>query len=110
MSLAENTKTALDESRTLMLGAQILLGFQLQAPFQNAFASLMWHEKAIEAAVLCIMVLVLALLIAPSARHRIVERGEATVSINRFITRMSVARLFPFAIALALDLEGKQPG
>ena len=29
MSLAENTKTALDESRTLMLGAQILLGFQL---------------------------------------------------------------------------------
>ena len=47
MSLAENTKTALD-SRTLTLGAQILLGFQLQAPFQNAFASLMWQEKAIE--------------------------------------------------------------
>src|ERR1700737_1409157 len=103
MSLVENTKTVLDESRTLMLGA-ILLGFQLQAPFQNAFASLMWHEKAIEVAVLCIMVLVLGLLIAPSARHRIVEQGEATASINRFITRMSVATLFPFAIALALDL------
>ena len=103
MSLAENTKTALDESRTLMLGAQILLGFQLQAPFQSAFVSLMWHEKAIEVAVLCIMVLVLGLLIAPSARHRIVEQGEATAGINRFITRMSVATLFPFAIALALD-------
>jgi hypothetical protein len=85
MSLAENTKTALDESRTLMLGAQILLGFQLQAPFQSAFVSLMWHEKAIEVAVLCIMVLVLGLLIAPSARHRIVEQGEATAGINRFI-------------------------
>src|ERR1700730_6462466 len=104
MSLAENTKTALDESRTLMLGAQILLGFQLQAPCQNAFASLIWHEKAIEVAVLCIMVLVLGLLIAPSARHRIVEQGEASAGINRFITLMSVATLFPFAIALALDL------
>jgi Family of unknown function (DUF6328) len=87
-----------------MLGAKILLGFQLQAPFQNAFVSLTWHEKVIEVAVLCIMVLVLGLLIAPSARHRIVEQGEATAGINRFITRMSVATLFPFAIALAFDL------
>jgi hypothetical protein len=104
MSLAENTKTALEESRTLMLGAQILLGFQLQAPFQNAFASLTSHEKAIEVAVLCILVLILGLLIAPSARHRIVEQGEASAGINRFITRVSLATLFPFAIALALDL------
>jgi hypothetical protein len=33
MSVAENTKTALDESRTLMLGAQILLGFRQRHPF-----------------------------------------------------------------------------
>jgi hypothetical protein len=104
MSLAENTKTALDESRTLKLGAQILLGFQLQAPFQNAFASLTPHEKGIEVAVLCILVLVLGLLIGPSARHRIVGQGEATASINQFITPMSLATLFPFAIALSLDL------
>lgn len=104
MSLVEKTKTALDESRTLTLGAQVLLGFQLQAPFQNAFASLTPHEKTIEIAVLCIMALVLGLLIAPSARHRIVGRGEATADINQFITRMSLVTLFPFAIALALDL------
>jgi hypothetical protein len=104
LSLAENTKTALDESRTLMLGAQILLGFQLQAPFQIAFASLTPHEKGIEVAVLCILVLVLGLLIGPSARHRIVGQDEATASINQFITRMSLATLFPFAIALSLDL------
>jgi hypothetical protein len=87
MSLAENTKTALDESRTLMLGAQILL----------------WLPAA-SAAVLCILVLVLGLLIAPSVRHRIVGQGEATAGINQFITRVSSATLFPFAIALALDL------
>jgi hypothetical protein len=39
MALADRTKTALDESRMLMLGAQILLGFQFQAPFQTAWAS-----------------------------------------------------------------------
>lgn len=53
---------------------------------------------------LCILVLAHDVLIAPSARHRIVGQGEATAGINQFITRMSVATLFPFAIALALDL------
>jgi Family of unknown function (DUF6328) len=70
MSFTSTTKTALNESRTLMLGAQILLGFQLQAPFQNQFGSLTSHEKAAETAVLCLMVLVLGLLIAPA--HTIV--------------------------------------
>jgi len=104
MSLVEQTKMALDESRMLMLGAQILLGFQFQAPFQNAFFHLLPVEKVIELVVLCLMVLVVGLLIAPSARHRIVEQGEAMASINRFITRISLFTLAPFALALGLDL------
>jgi len=104
MSLADRTKTALDETRTLMLGAQILLGFQLQAPFQNAFAQLDEAQKAIELAVLAIMVLVLGLLVLPGARHRIVEDGEATGDINRFITATAQVVLAPFALALALDV------
>jgi hypothetical protein len=74
MSLAENTKTALDESRTLTLGGQILLGFQLQAPFQNAFASLTPREKTIEVAVLCVMALVPAFSL---------PRARAIASLNR---------------------------
>jgi hypothetical protein len=85
-----------------MLGAQILLGFQLQAPFQNQFGSLTSHEKAAETAVLCLMVLVLGLLIAPSAYHRIVNRGNATFAINLLITRMFQVTLLPFGIALGL--------
>jgi hypothetical protein len=104
MSLAEKTKIAVDESRMLMLEAQILLGFQFQAPFQNAFETLSAHEKAIEVGVLCIMLIVIGLLIAPSARHRIVERGEATAAINRFITKIALVTLLPFGMALALDL------
>lgn len=104
MSLTEKTKTALDESRMLMLGAQILLGFQLHAPFQDAFEALTVHEKTVEVGVLCIMVLVIGLLVTPCARHRIVEEGEATPEINRFITTTAFVTLLPFGIALALDL------
>jgi Family of unknown function (DUF6328) len=61
-------------------------------------------SRAIEISVLCLMVLVIGLLIAPSARHRIVEHGEATAAINRFITKMALATLLPFSVALAFDL------
>jgi hypothetical protein len=104
MSLANKTKTALDESRMLMLGTQILLGFQFQAPFQNAFPKLSEAEKLVEIVVLGLIILVVALLVMPSAHHRIVEDGEATVGINNLITRISITTLFPFALALGLDL------
>jgi hypothetical protein len=39
MSLAENTKTALDESRTLMLGAQ-----SCELPATSAFAERVWDR------------------------------------------------------------------
>ena len=104
MSLSNQTKTALDESRMLMLGAQVLLGFQFQAPFQDAFPQLVPTEKTIELFVLCLMIFVVGLVIAPSARHRLVEHGEATASINSFISRMSAIALAPFALALGLAL------
>jgi hypothetical protein len=104
MSLVKKTKIALDDSRTLMLGAQILLGFQLQAPFQSDFDSISDAERTISAVVLMLMIVIVGMLIAPSARHRIVEAGEATRAINRFITTVSIATLFPFAIALGLSI------
>ncbi|WP_039845984.1 DUF6328 family protein [Rhizobium gallicum] len=104
MPLPDKTKTALDELRMLMLGAQILLGFQFHGPFQNARPSLSLYEKEIGAIVLCVMVVIVGLLIAPSARHRVVERGEATQRFNDFITRVSMLTLAPFALALGLDL------
>lgn len=104
MALADRTKTALDESRMLMLGAQILLGFQFQAPFQNGFPAISSAEKTTEVAVLGLIILVVGLLIAPSAHHRISEDGEASHHFIRFLTRMSVPTLPIFAIAIGLDL------
>jgi len=104
MSLAGRTKTALDELRMLMMGAQILLGFQFHAPFENAFGQLSSLEKKIEIVVLGTIMIVVGLLIAPSARHRILEQGEATPGINDYISRIAMVTLGPFALAMALDL------
>ncbi|MDB5377571.1 MAG: hypothetical protein JWR00_2017, partial [Rubritepida sp.] len=69
----------------LMLGAQILLGFQLQAPFQNAFPELPELEKSLQLLVLILLVVVVGLLISPAAHHRIVEEGQASGGLIRFI-------------------------
>ena len=49
MSLSAKVKTSLDETRTLMLGAQILLGFQFHAAFQQRFDDLLPKAKAMDA-------------------------------------------------------------
>lgn len=104
MALADRTKTALDESRMLMLGAQILLGFQFQAPFQDGFSGISKGERITELVVLGLIILVLGLLVTPSAHHRIAEDGEASPQFVRFINRVSIATLPPFAVAIGLDL------
>ena len=81
MSLGKKVKTALDETRLLILGAQILFGFQLNGVFQDAFDELSNTTKLVNCAGQLLMVLVIALLIAPSMQHRIIEEGQDTTRI-----------------------------
>lgn len=104
MSIADETKAALDNSRTLMLGSQILFGLQLQAPFQNAFELLTEGEKQVELALVVLMVGTIGLLIAPSSRHRIVEDGNASEEFNEFVTCVSKFTIPLFSLALALAI------
>ena len=104
MSLIDRTKTALDESRMLMLGTQILLGFQFQAPFQDGFGTISETEKAAELLVLGLIMLAAGLLIAPSARHRIVDKGAASSSLLRFVAGISAVTLPVLALAIGMDL------
>jgi hypothetical protein len=104
MSLVDRTKTALDESRMLMLGTQILLGFQFQAPFQDAFSVISATEKFVVLVTLAIITIVAGLLIAPSARHRIVDDGEASPALLRFIAIISTMTMPSLALAIGLDL------
>jgi hypothetical protein len=104
MSLSKKVKVALDETRTLILGAQILLGFQLQGVFRPVFDRLPWHDRLLDIASLLFSSLTVGLLIAPSLHHQIVEEGDSTRRIHRTIGRFASWALAPFALALAVDV------
>jgi hypothetical protein len=105
VKLQEKLKTALDETRLLILGAQIVFGFHLNGVFQDAFDKLSSTAKATHAVAFVLMVLTIGLLIAPSMQHRLIERGEATGRIHRAATLCATSALLPFGASLALDLS-----
>src|SRR3954470_3474750 len=105
MSLSKKVKVALDETRTLILGAQILLGFQLQGVFRPVFDRLPWHDRYFDIASLLFSSLTVGLLIAPSLHRQIVDEGDSTRRIHRTIGRFTSWALAPFAIALFSRLQ-----
>jgi hypothetical protein len=96
-------KTALNETRLLVLGGQILLGFQFNGVFQESFGELSSLARGLDAAALLLMVTALGLLIAPSMQHRIVEQGRTSERLFRVTGAMAGAALLPFAISLGID-------
>src|SRR5260221_1190745 len=101
--LSGKVKTALDETRTLILGSQILIGFQFQAVFQNAFEQLPAHARWMDGTALILMVSAAALLIAPGVYHRIVENGQDSVRIHHLIS--ITAGIKPLSLSLRLCLH-----
>jgi hypothetical protein len=104
MSLEKKTKTALDEARLLVMGSTILLGFQFESVFQDAFHSLASHAKSLDGIALILMVTSIALLVAPSFRHRIAEDGHVSAEMLGIISVMAGFALFPFALSLGVDI------
>ena len=104
LALSNKVKTGLDETRTLILGGQILLGFQFNGAFEVRFDSLPPLAKVLDAIALGVMLASVGLLIAPSAFHRIADRGESTGRMQVLTGRCAEAALLPFSIALGLDL------
>jgi len=104
MALSEKVKTALDETRTLILGAQILLGFQFQGPFRDQFDLLPNPERIVSGYGVGLLLVSVGLLIAPSAFHQIAERGESTGYMQVVTGRCAAAALLPFAASLSIDL------
>jgi hypothetical protein len=66
MDLDRKLKAALDESRLLILGAQVLFGFAFQAVFQDLFKDVPPASQALQCAGLGSMLLSICFLIAPS--------------------------------------------
>ena len=97
-------KTALDETRMLMMGTQILFGFQLEAVFHENFGALDEARKALTALATILMAVTIGMLIAPSCRHRLLEDGEASPTMLKLTTRCAAVALLLFATSLGCDL------
>jgi hypothetical protein len=102
--LRDKVQTMLDEARMLVLGAQVLLGFNLRAAFETGFPKLPEHAQYMKLGSLTLMLVAIVLLIAPSAFHQIVEGGEDTRRLHRFATRVMTLALVPFAFGLGVDV------
>ena len=102
--LKSKVKNALDEARMLVLGAQVLVGFQMRSVFEKGFESLPVVSQALKLMGLGLMLLAVGLIIAPSSYHRLVERGEDTHEVHRYTSKMMVWALMPVALGLGIDL------
>jgi len=103
-ALKDKIKLALDESRMLILGAQILLGFDLRAVFEPAFDRLPKSSQLLKMATLVVLLCAIALIMAPGSYHRIVRGGSDAEDVHQFATTVMDIALVPILVVLALDI------
>ncbi len=115
--LKDKIQNALDEARMLVLGSQILVGFEYRSAFEPVFERLPWDSQYVKLISLGIMLVGVVLIMWPSAYHQIVARGEDREDVHRFTTRVLDCALLPLALGLGLDVyvaveivHGRTPG
>ncbi len=101
--LNDKIKTALDESRMLILGAQILLGFQFRGVFERGFGELPATSQYLKLISLGVLLIFIALIMWPGAYHRMVRQGNDSVDVHDFTTRVMDVALLPFMVSLAIE-------
>ena len=104
MAVEDRLKTALDESRLLILGVQVLFGFQFEAAFQDLFADVPAGSRYVHCAGLMLLLASMGLLIAPSLFHQIIHRGNSTPGAVRMATAFAGASLLPLTLGLGVAI------
>jgi hypothetical protein len=101
--LKDKVQTALDEARMLILGSQVLLGFQFRSAFEGGFEKLPHYAQYLKLGGLGLMIIAVGLLMTPGAYHQITEEGEDTEEVHSLTTLIMDAALLPFALGLGID-------
>jgi hypothetical protein len=89
MALEGKLKTALDETRMLVIGSQILVGFGFHAVVHEGFEKLPALSKSCLGIAIVLMVVAIGLLISPAMQHRLAEKGEDTNRILSVTTQLA---------------------
>ncbi len=98
--LDRNLGELLQELRVALPGVQVLFAFLLAVPFQQNFTTISEFEKKIYFATLLLTALSAALLIAPSAYHRITFRYQQKHRLVFISNRLAIAGLVALALAM----------
>src|ERR1700731_2413614 len=104
MDLQKKLKVALNDNRLLILGTQVLFGFQFNGIFQDLFIELPYPSRVLETSGLTLLMVSIAFLVAPSMHHRLVEDGRDNARVLRLATDFAGFALLPLAFALAFDM------
>jgi hypothetical protein len=99
-----NFNELLGELRIALPGVQVLFAFLLAVPFANGFASVTGFQKGLYLAVLLCTAIATALLIAPTAYHRIVFRRGRKTAVLAFANRAAIIGLAFLALAMTLAI------
>src|SRR5215218_7329557 len=98
--LDRNLGELLQELRVALPGVQVLFAFLLAVPFQQNFSKISDFEKDVYFATLILTTISAALLIAPSAYHRLTFRYQQKHRLVFVSNRLAIAGLATLALAM----------
>jgi hypothetical protein len=102
--LNRNLSELLQELRVALPGIQVLFAFLLTVPFAQGFQSISEFEKKMYFATLLATALSAALLIAPTAYHRLLFRQQEKASLVFTANRLAIAGIAVLALAMSSAL------
>jgi hypothetical protein len=98
--LDRNLMELLNEVRVALPGVQVLFAFLLAVPFQQRFVEVTSFERDVYFVALTLSLLATALLIAPTALHRLNFRTRDKKAIVFISNRLVIAGTFVLAFAM----------
>ena len=102
-NLQDKIENVLNETRILVLGIQILIGFGFRTFFEPGFEQMAPYTQRLQLMALGLMLLGFGVLMIPAPYHRIVLHGRNTGELHRLATITLSAGLLPFALAMGLS-------
>ena len=94
-NLQDKIENVLNETRILVLGIQILIGFGFRTFFEPGFEQMAPYTQRLQLMALGLMLLGFGVLMIPAPYHRIVLHGRNTGELHRLATITVSAGLLP---------------
>jgi hypothetical protein len=98
--LDRNLAELLQELRVALPGVQVLFAFLLAVPFQKRFGEITSFQESIYFVILLATAISAALLIAPTAYHRVTFRLQRKAELVRLSNRLAIIGLGFLALAM----------